>query len=177
MPASVPCNLPDDFIRNETLRIFKKRPCLFQIRLCKAQLERRNIPSIAATGSGKTLTYLMTLAFSLDSVLILVTALNVLGDQFVREAESVGYAAVFVNAENDNDVTFSVCLLVYTLCRPVLSHASEHTIPQIPTGLHVPRNPHAAGRTLYDHALATQRFHIETSYHRFRRGPLHSAVG
>ncbi|TFK78706.1 P-loop containing nucleoside triphosphate hydrolase protein [Polyporus arcularius HHB13444] len=107
MPSPIPSTLTDDQIRARTLEVFGKRPCIFQIRVCRAQLERHNVISIAPTGSGKTLSYLMTLAFSVDSVIILVTALNVLGDQFVREAEAVGYKAVFVNAENDNDMTFT----------------------------------------------------------------------
>ncbi|PSS32230.1 hypothetical protein PHLCEN_2v1999 [Hermanssonia centrifuga] len=100
--------LSDDDIRSKTEDVFGKRPCDFQIKLCRAQLEHKNIISIAATGSGKTLSYLMTLPLTgIDSVLIIVTALNVLGDQFEREAQSAGFSAISVNAENDTDEVFT----------------------------------------------------------------------
>lgn len=107
-PASNP-TLSDDEIWIKTQDIFTKRPCNFQIKLCRAQLERKNIISIAATGSGKTLSYLMTLPFSQDSIIIIITALVVLGDQFVSEAAQAGYSAISVSAENDNEKTFKAC--------------------------------------------------------------------
>ena len=98
----------DQEIRAKTCNVFGKRPCNFQIKLCKAQLQRKNIISIAATGSGKTLSYLMTLPFSSNSIVIIVTALVVLGDQFVSESLKAGFAAISVNAENSNEKTFQV---------------------------------------------------------------------
>ncbi|KAI0074538.1 hypothetical protein K474DRAFT_1601289, partial [Panus rudis PR-1116 ss-1] len=68
-----------------------------------------NIVSIAPTGSGKTLSYLMPLLFSEDSIIIIVTALVVLGDQFVSEAVKAGLSAVNVHAENSTKQTFQVC--------------------------------------------------------------------
>ncbi|THG93441.1 hypothetical protein EW026_g7798 [Hermanssonia centrifuga] len=100
--------LSGDDIRSKTEDVFGKRPCDFQIKLCRAQLEHKNIISIAATGSGKTLSYLMTLPLTgIDSVLIIVTALNVLGDQFEQEAQSAGFSAISVNADNDTDEVFT----------------------------------------------------------------------
>ncbi|KAH7906213.1 P-loop containing nucleoside triphosphate hydrolase protein [Hygrophoropsis aurantiaca] len=94
-------------IQEKTLATFGTLPCRFQAELCRAQLQKKDIISIAATGSGKTLTFLMPLQFSADSVVIVVTALNVLGDQFVCEAEAAGFSAISVTAENDNDKTFA----------------------------------------------------------------------
>ncbi|THH15237.1 hypothetical protein EUX98_g9498 [Antrodiella citrinella] len=48
----------------------------------------------------------MPLQFSPDSIVIIVSALNVLGDQFVDEATKAGFSAISVNADNDNDATF-----------------------------------------------------------------------
>jgi hypothetical protein len=93
----------------KTEEIFNKKPCFFQCRLGTAQLEGHNIISIAATGSGKTLSYLITLPFSGGKIIILVSALNVLGEQFVAETGKAGYPAISVTAKNDNDRTFMVC--------------------------------------------------------------------
>ncbi len=87
--------LSDDDICSKTKDMLGKQPCNFWIKLCHAQLEHKNIISIAATGSSKTLSYLMTLSLTgTDSVLIIVTALNVLGDQFAREAQSAGFSTI-----------------------------------------------------------------------------------
>jgi len=96
-------------LRTKTEEIFGKKPCFFQCRLGTAQLEGHNIISIAATGSGKTLSYLITLLFSGGKFIILVSALNVLRDQFVVETEKGGYPAISVTVENNNDRTFMVC--------------------------------------------------------------------
>lgn len=104
-------NLSDNEIRTQTEKTFGKRPCQFQIELCKAQLRREHIISVAATGSGKTLSYFMPLQFTSDSLVIIVSALNVLGEQFVAEATAAGFPAVSVTAENDNDSTFKVCCI------------------------------------------------------------------
>ncbi len=43
-----------------------------------------------------------------DGIIIIVTALNILGEQFVQEAEAAGFSAVSVNGENDTDDVFTV---------------------------------------------------------------------
>ena len=48
-------------------------------------LQCKDVVSIALTGSGKTLTFLMPLLFNGGKVTIVVTALNVLGDQLVKK--------------------------------------------------------------------------------------------
>jgi len=52
---------------------------------------------------------LITLPFFGGKIIILVSALNVLGEQFVAETEKAGYPAISVTAENANDRTFIVC--------------------------------------------------------------------
>lgn len=100
--------LDENELRAKILAVFKKRPCDFQYKLFEAQQSGKNIISIARTGSGKTLTYLMPLILSKDSIIIIVTALNVLGEQFEREAQAAGYTALSVNGENESDAIFKV---------------------------------------------------------------------
>jgi superfamily II DNA helicase RecQ len=98
-------------IRSETQKVFGKTPCLFQIELCLAQLRAQyntqDIISIAPTGSGKTLCFLMPLLFN-NKIAIIVTALNILGEQFSQQATDVGISAVAVTAANNTCETFKV---------------------------------------------------------------------
>ena len=97
----------------KTQEVFGKTPCLFQIELCLAQLQghhvRQDIISIAPTGSGKTLCFLMPLLFNNNKITIIVTALNLLGEQFVRQAEMAGITAIAVTKANNKCNTFQVC--------------------------------------------------------------------
>src|SRR5882762_5866291 len=58
MASSTPRIPSFDELHIKTEEIFGKKPCFFQCRLGTAQLQRCNIISIAATGSGKILSYL-----------------------------------------------------------------------------------------------------------------------
>jgi len=98
-------------ICSETQKVFGKTPCHFQIELCLAQLQaqynNQDIISIAPTGSGKTLCFLMPLLFN-NKITIIVTALNLLGEQFSQQAKDVGISAVAVTAANNTRETFQV---------------------------------------------------------------------
>jgi len=95
----------------KTQEVFGKTPCLFQIELCLAQLQaqynNQDIISIAPTGSGKTLCFLMPLLFC-DKITIIVTALNLLSEQFSQQAKDVGINVVAVTAANNTRKTFEV---------------------------------------------------------------------
>ncbi|KAI0787245.1 hypothetical protein BC629DRAFT_1440397 [Irpex lacteus] len=73
-----------------------------------AQRSGKNIISVSRTGSGKTLTYLMPLIDSPDGIVIIVTALNILGEQFVAAAEAAGFSAISVNGQNDTKSVLDV---------------------------------------------------------------------
>ena len=104
--------LTDDEIHGKTYEVFGKSPCSSQITLCCDQLKKKNIISIAATGSGKTLSYFMPLCFSPDSIILIVRALNVLRDQFVRKAEKANLSGIAVTGINNNKQTFKVCSIL-----------------------------------------------------------------
>ncbi|KAF8240730.1 hypothetical protein L208DRAFT_1230460 [Tricholoma matsutake] len=73
-------------------------PCMFQIELCMAQLHSQytlqDIISMASTGSGKTLCFLMPLLFNGGKLTIIVMALNLLGEQFGKQLEAASITAV-----------------------------------------------------------------------------------
>ena len=103
-----PPKLTDQEVRAEMERVFQKRPCEFQYKLYCAQESDKNIISVTRTGSGKILTYFMPLVTSPDGIVIIVTALNVLGDQFEREALAAGFTAKSINGTNESDEVFKV---------------------------------------------------------------------
>ena len=57
---------------------------------------------MAATGFGKTLTFFMPLIFVEEGVVIIVTTLNILGTQIVKQLFEVNIGAVVINAETYN---------------------------------------------------------------------------
>ncbi|KAI0085496.1 P-loop containing nucleoside triphosphate hydrolase protein [Irpex rosettiformis] len=97
--------LTNEELHAEIEKRFRKRPCAFQYKLLEAQQSGKNVISVARTGSGKTLTYLMPLVAS-PGIIIIVTALNVLGEQFEREAREANLDAISVNGENESDLVF-----------------------------------------------------------------------
>lgn len=50
----------------------------------------------------------MPLVAERDGIIIIVTALKVLGEQFEREARAAGLEAISVNGENETDSIFKV---------------------------------------------------------------------
>ena len=98
-------NIPNSLeIINKTVNKLGKRPCLLQSKICQALLRgNKNVICIAATGFGKTLTFLMPLLFSPDSIIIIVTALNILGKQNAEQLNAVGISSIAVNSENSGD--------------------------------------------------------------------------
>jgi DEAD/DEAH box helicase len=123
-------------IKEKSQQVFQKTPCHFQSLLCLWQLQNKNIISISPTGSGKTLTFWLPLMFSKTSIIIIITALNILGDQFVAQLNKANLAAVAVTAGNDNDRTFVVSLIISYSNEPVTinlgngrTYARENTVP------------------------------------------------
>lgn len=61
------------------------------------------------TGMGKTLAFLVVSLFCPDKIQIIVTALNVLGQQNERQLRAVGFSAISISAETATDEVFKVC--------------------------------------------------------------------
>ena len=78
--AAQPKNaISHDEIRRETLERFGFVPCLWQIRVVEAILKHdHDVVSMAATGSGKTLTFWMPLLFREGGIQIVISPLNLL---------------------------------------------------------------------------------------------------
>jgi superfamily II DNA helicase RecQ len=108
-------NLPSvDEIRSRALSLLGKRPCLWQIRICRALLEgSRDVISIAGTGMGKTLTFWLPLLFRPYGIQIVVTPLNILGQQNVDTLAKVGVHGIFISARTASKKNFDVRNPVY----------------------------------------------------------------
>ncbi|OCH85845.1 P-loop containing nucleoside triphosphate hydrolase protein [Obba rivulosa] len=98
-------------IRDLVQKKFRQRPCLFQLKISRSLYKKQNdVIAIAATGSGKTLSFwiplLMALEDKQDKFIIVVTPLNILGWQNAKTLTAAGISAVSVNAKNAMDETF-----------------------------------------------------------------------
>jgi superfamily II DNA helicase RecQ len=107
---SIPSITPtDNEIREKTLDVFGKRPCHLQVKICSALLQqKKHVVCSASTGFGKTLTFMMPLLFDESGIMIVITALNVLGEQNVRTLESIGIPGIALSSETNNVETFKV---------------------------------------------------------------------
>lgn len=89
---------------------FGYRPCLWQIRVVEALLKRdKDVVSISATASGKTLTFWMPLLLVPDGIQIVVAPLNILGKQNVDSLAKVGIRSICISAETATEENFKVC--------------------------------------------------------------------
>lgn len=74
-------------IRDLVQRVFKKRPCWFQIKVALVLHAGKDVVACAPTGAGKTLSFwiplLMALEEGKDKMTFVVTPLNLLGKQNV----------------------------------------------------------------------------------------------
>ena len=127
-------NIPSSLeIRQKTWEILGYRPCLWQIRVVAAILKYdkaacKAIVAIAATGSGKTLTFWMPLLFKKDGIQIVITPLNILGKQNVASLAAMGIEGVTVTAENANRQTFKVSIMCHHVLiqLTILTHGPGH---------------------------------------------------
>lgn len=96
-------------IRDTTQRLLHHRPCLWQCKTAEAILKGdKHVINIAATGSGKTLTFWMPLLFRPQGIQIIITPLNLLGKQNVKILDAQGIKSVAITAANATPEIFRV---------------------------------------------------------------------
>ncbi|EPQ54869.1 P-loop containing nucleoside triphosphate hydrolase protein [Gloeophyllum trabeum ATCC 11539] len=111
MPSSSQTKWSIKKIRDLTEQKFRKRACLFQVKVAQAIRERRkDVVAVAATGFGKTLAFwtplLMAMADGEDRCIIVVSPLNLLGRQNVQLLEDAGLKGVAIEAKTATAKTF-----------------------------------------------------------------------
>lgn len=74
----------------------------------RALLERKDVLFEIGTGGGKTLAFWLPLLFRPTGLQLVVTALNVLGDQNVKQLKKAGIKAIAINAETSTAANFQV---------------------------------------------------------------------
>ncbi|KIL56854.1 hypothetical protein M378DRAFT_436127 [Amanita muscaria Koide BX008] len=96
--AAVPSVPSFDEIRSKTFEYFNKRPCAWQVHICQEILHGdRDLISIAGTGMGKTLTFWMPLIFRPQGIQLVITPLNILGEQNTAILHRIGIEAIFIS--------------------------------------------------------------------------------
>ncbi|KAF8154631.1 P-loop containing nucleoside triphosphate hydrolase protein [Crassisporium funariophilum] len=97
-------------IQDLVQRVFKKRPCWFQIKVALALHTGKDVVACAPTGAGKTLSFwiplLMALEEGKDKLTFVVTPLNLLGKQNIDSLAEAGLIGIAVSSENNNLQTF-----------------------------------------------------------------------
>ncbi|KAI5992685.1 P-loop containing nucleoside triphosphate hydrolase protein [Pisolithus albus] len=94
-------------IRTHTQRVFGVRPCLWQLRVAETILKgEKDVMCVVGTGMGKTLTFWMPLLFRPDGMQIVITPLNLLGQQNVASLAKAGIHAISVSCETASPVNF-----------------------------------------------------------------------
>ena len=108
-PMPVLVKLPSlSQIYEKTFSFFKKRPCLWQLKIVEAILKgNKDVTCILETGSGKTLTFWMTLLFS-SRMQIIVTPLNILGKQNEHSLHKLGISAVTLTGQTATATKYQV---------------------------------------------------------------------
>lgn len=96
-------------LRDLTLERTGLRPCLFQLKFAEALLKRdRDVLLEAGCGFGKTLGFWIPLFYKESGIQIVVTALNLLGNQNVETLKKAGIKGISINAETATGQNFRV---------------------------------------------------------------------
>lgn len=107
-------NIPTtEAIRHASQQVFGLRPCQWQVEFAQALLKGdSDIMMQVGTGMGKTLAFWLPLLFRRSSILFVVTALNILGQQNVDQLKAAGICAISINHETAKPSNFQVSIYV-----------------------------------------------------------------
>ena len=72
------------------------------------QLMGRDLVTLAPTGSGKTLTFWIPFLFNEDGITVVITPLNILGENNIKELSDVSIAAINLTLTSASDEAFKV---------------------------------------------------------------------
>ncbi|KAK7692968.1 hypothetical protein QCA50_004609 [Cerrena zonata] len=110
MPSSIGRDWSIAEIRELVMKKFNKRACSFQIKIALALRKGKDVVGIAATGAGKTLSFWIALLMALeegrDSMIVVVTPLNLLGKKNVEELSAAGISAVAIDSKSATGTVF-----------------------------------------------------------------------
>ncbi|KAG0693550.1 hypothetical protein DFH29DRAFT_1007206 [Suillus ampliporus] len=119
-------DIPDDATIKATVETrYNIRPCNFQVQSAVEQLKRKDVITIAPTGAGKTLMFWIPLLFTGNAVMVVITALNGLGDQNVKELNKLSLTCINITGENVSDELFKE---IENLCYRVVIISPELVI-------------------------------------------------
>ena len=98
----------DEDVQNDVKSKTGIQPCLWQIAVVHFILEQRDVITVAATGSRKSLTYLMALLYIKYGIVLLVTPLKLLRKHFVEVLTGNKITAMSMTAANATSHLFKV---------------------------------------------------------------------
>ncbi|KAJ3559557.1 hypothetical protein NM688_g273 [Phlebia brevispora] len=93
-------------IRARGLLAFGKLPCQWQAQVAERILQRGDVVLNTATGSGKTLSFWLPLLFNTSGIQLVITPLNLLGQQNVAELAAAGISAIAIDSDSATGSTF-----------------------------------------------------------------------
>ena len=119
-----------DVAREEVLSSLGMRLCHWQYQVTAGILQQKYVFASVATGMGKTLSFLAPVLFRPNGVLVIVTPLNVLGNQMEELLEKAGISAISINAETATDENYEVrsnelCPCAYLNCLRIFARANS----------------------------------------------------
>ncbi|KAJ7179864.1 P-loop containing nucleoside triphosphate hydrolase protein [Mycena crocata] len=94
-------------IRARAVKHLGHQPCLWQIKVVEAILKRDgDVVCISATGSGKTLTFWLPLLFRPRGIQLVISPLNILGQQNVAQLAAMKINGITITAETATPKNF-----------------------------------------------------------------------